>query len=43
MEGTEKATRARKKVGEYVDKKIGEEEEARRVRSEATKMKMDER
>ena len=41
LEGTEKAMRAKKKVNEYVDKKMTEDEEARRVRSEAKKMKMD--
>ena len=41
LEGTEKAMRAKKKVNEYVDKKMTEDEEARRVRSEAQKMKMD--
>ena len=38
LEGTEKATRAKKKVGEYVDKKMGEEEEVRSARSDAKKI-----
>ena len=42
LEGTEKATRAKKKVGEYVDKKMGEEEEVRSARSEAKKIHMGE-
>ena len=39
LEGTEKADRAKKKVGEYVDKKMVEDEAERKKRSEAKKMK----
>ena len=39
LDGTEKATRAKKRVGEYVGTKMVEEEEVRKERSDAKKMK----
>ena len=43
LEGTEKARRAKKRIGEYVDKKMAEEEERRRETTEDKKGETDQR